>query len=118
MRTGNRHSGCGEDIERGQRHVVIRSQYRGGRCRTEHRRDCRAPSHDSAPHGVWNVARASTKYAPATRSNVTVARHAPFGSQFVSVTGVTVGPPPTRGFTVTLTVVPVGTPDVDKPTAV
>src|SRR5262245_59196586 len=57
------------------------------------------------------------KYAPAGRPTVTLARQAPLASQLFSVALVTIGAPPTRGFTVTATVVPVGTPEVARPIA-
>src|SRR2546427_633460 len=69
-------------------------------------------------YGVWNVAWASTKYAPAGKFGDALKRHLPEPSQPVTVTGIVCGASiaanPTRGFTVTFTIVPEGTPDVAR----
>src|SRR5262245_7255774 len=70
----------------------------------------------TSSYGVANVARASMKYEPAARSNVTFSMQFPF-VQFVSVAVLLSAPVPTFGLTVTLTVVPVGTPKVENTTA-
>src|SRR5262249_23449161 len=55
------------------------------------------------------------KYEPAARSNETLSTQLPF-VQFVSVAVLLSAPAPTLGLTVTLTVVPVGTPEVENTT--
>src|SRR5215212_5358285 len=76
------------------------------------------PDRQNARYCTWNVARASTTYAPAARLNVVTASQAPAVLQFASGTVCDAAAPPMRGLTVTATVVPPGTPDVATATVV